>query len=106
MNGPQNIGLGGLPGACEELALGQVVATLIDDEFCIRMSYGPGFSDLPEPKSYSHIHGPAQVGEDAPVVFILSQSTIKTDCFKVKRKEKKQLLAGLWYINVHSAKCL
>ena len=72
--------------ACKSRAIGNAVATLKGKEFCIKLSYGLGFSKLPE--RFSHIHGPAKIGENGPVVFTLSKDTLKTDCFKLKNKKR------------------
>lgn len=104
LNAAQEISTDGSAGACESNAIGNAVATLKGgNEFCIMLSYGLAFSKLPE--VVSHIHGPANIGENGPAVLKLSPSPTKTDCFKLTKKQRKQLLEGKWYFNIHSKKC-
>jgi hypothetical protein len=89
-----------VPG-CMSSALGNAVATVEDDKFCIALSYD-GLSGL---ELFSHIHGPAAIGETGPVVFTMALSTQKTECFELTKDNKKNLEDGLYYFNVHSDMC-
>jgi len=55
----------------------------------------------------AHIHGPAAVGENAPRVADLTLSnpftgTITNVVGPITEEEETDLLAGLWYINIHT----
>jgi hypothetical protein len=90
-----------VPG-CMSSALGNAIATVQDDEFCIRLSY----DGLSGPELSSHVHGPAAIGETGLVIFTLDTSTQKTQCFGgLTSKEMKDLDDDLWYFNVHSEAC-
>ncbi|GKY90933.1 hypothetical protein MPSEU_000066100 [Mayamaea pseudoterrestris] len=100
MNGAQS-------GCYKSEALGNAVATLSGSRFCINLSY----IGLSSPELYSHIHGPATVGisNTADVLYTLSTGAVKTpakgDCFQITESEKKDLMKGLWYFNVHTKQC-
>jgi hypothetical protein len=84
------------------------VLTLRRSKLCVNMAYS-GLSQSPE--GASHIHGPAGVGADreADVLFTLSSGEVKNpstgDCFTITSEQSKQLLAGSWYIAVHTTQC-
>jgi hypothetical protein len=86
---------------CMSSAIGNAVATVQDDQFCIKLSY----VGLSGPELSSHVHGPAAVGEAGPVIFTLLPSTQKTQCFDLNKEMKDDLDDELWYFNVHSAMC-
>jgi hypothetical protein len=89
--------------ACMSSALssGNVVATVRDDLFCIKLSY----DGLSSPELFSHVHGPAAVGETGPVIFTIQTSNGKTQCFELTKDQKEDLDDELWYFNIHSEKC-
>jgi hypothetical protein len=87
--------------ACMSSALGYGIATVEDHEFCIKLSYD-GLSGL---ELFSHVHGPAAVGETGPVIFTLDTSTEKKQCFMLTSDQMKDLDDELWYFNIHSDKC-
>jgi hypothetical protein len=89
-----------VPG-CMSSALGNAITTVQDDKFCIKLSY----DGLSGPELFSHVHGPAAIGETGPVIFTLNTSTQKTQCFKLTSQEMKDLDDDLWYFNVHSEAC-
>jgi hypothetical protein len=90
--------------ACLSSALGSsnVVATVRDNLFCIKLSYD-GLSDREQ--LISQVHGPAAVGETGPVIFTIHTSTEKTQCFDLTKDQKKDLDDELWYFNIHSKMC-
>jgi hypothetical protein len=89
-----------VPG-CMSSALGNAVATVEDDKFCIALSY----DGLSGPELFSHIHGPAAIGETGPVIFTMALSTQKTQCFELTKDNKKNLEDELYYFNIHSDLC-
>jgi hypothetical protein len=84
--------------------LGNAVATVRDNLFCIKFSYAglsSGGLDL-----FSHIHGPAAAGETGPIMFFMDTSSDKTQCFELtKQQMKEDLDDGLWYFDIHSEMC-
>jgi hypothetical protein len=89
-----------VPG-CMSSALGNAVATVQGDQFCIKLNY----DGLSGPELSSHVHGPAAFGETGPVIFTLANSTQKTQCFELPSDEMKDLDDEMWYFNIHSADC-
>jgi hypothetical protein len=86
---------------CSSSALGNAVASVKDSKFCIALSYD-GLSGL---ELFSHVHGPASIGEAGPVIFTLDLSTQKTQCFDITDEETEKLDDKLWYFNIHSERC-
>ena len=72
---------------------------------CFALTY-VGLTDA---ETESHFHGPAVTGENAPAVLGISPAVSpvgspKTGCVgPLTKKQKKDLLRGLFYINVHTA---
>ena len=87
---------------CEDATgIGNALLTLSDGELCIALSY----VGLSSPELFSHIHGPAEPGENADVIFALSDGSSKFDCFPLSRRQQRELIRGLWYFNIHSENC-
>lgn len=89
------------PQGCESYASGNAIATFDGYELCIMLSY----HDLSGLELFSHIHGPALVGEENGVIFTLSMSPIKNDCFTLDKTQAEYLKDGLLYFNIHSETC-
>jgi hypothetical protein len=87
--------------ACMSSALGNVIAMVRDDLFCIRLS----FDGLSGPELFSHVHGPAAVGEPGPAIFTIDTTSTKTQCFELTKDQMRDLDDELWYFNIHSEKC-
>ena len=91
----------GVPG-CTSSALGNAIATVQDGNLCVKLSY----DGLSGPELFSHVHGPAAIGETGPVIFTLDAPTQKMQCFDLTSEEDyDDLDDGLWYFNIHSEKC-
>jgi hypothetical protein len=86
---------------CMPSALGSVIATVRDDTFCIKLS-DDGLSGQ---ELFSHVHGPAAVGDTGPVIFTINTSTAKMQCFELTKDQMKALDDELWYVNIHSEMC-
>jgi hypothetical protein len=67
-------------------------------------SYTVTYSGLTGPALAAHFHGPAAAGADAPPVVPIKTlpSPIKGSA-KLTADQAKDLLAGKWYFNVHTA---
>jgi hypothetical protein len=89
-----------VPG-CTSSALGNAIATVEGDQFCIRLSY----DGLSGPELFSHVHGPAAIGETGPVIFTLAMSTQKIECFTLTEDNMNAIENELYYFNVHSEMC-
>jgi hypothetical protein len=69
------------------------------------VSWDVTYSGLSGKALAGHIHGPAGVGANAPVVVPFTgplTSPIKGSA-KVTPAQAKQLEAGIWYVNIHTA---
>ena len=85
---------------CISSALGDVIATVRDNLFCIKF---PSYVGLSGPELVSHVHGPAAVGETGPVIFTMDTSADKTQCFELTKDQIIDLDDELWYITIHSS---
>jgi hypothetical protein len=84
------------------LGSGNVVATVRDDIFCIKLSY----DGMSGPALFAHVHGPAAVGETGPIIFTIdTTNTEKTQCFELTKDQKKDVDDELWYFNIQSDIC-
>jgi hypothetical protein len=91
--------------ATDSAALG--VAHLTYDTQTKMLCYSISYSDLESGQNdelQSHFHGPAAAGQNAPVLFaILQVGTPKSGCVgPLEKDQKKALLKGELYINVHT----
>jgi hypothetical protein len=85
-------------------ATGEVTATY--DPATKMLMWTITYSGLTGPATAAHFHGPAKVGEKAPPVVPIKgdlASPIK-GMATLTDQQAKDLQAGLWYFNVHSAK--
>jgi CHRD domain len=89
------------PDCLTSTALGNAIFTYKDMELCMRLSY----DGLSTPELFSHIHGPAMIGEAGGVVFTLSTDPVKFDCFTLTMEQEGYLMAGMLYVNVHTTAC-
>ena len=61
------------------------------------------FQDLLGVEIAAHFHGPADFGENAPVLFGLPLGSPKIGSVgPLNAQQQSDLLAGLWYVNIHS----
>jgi hypothetical protein len=72
------------------------------------LSFVLKFNGLVAPATASHFHGPAAPGVNAPVQIPLTGFPAATsgnysNSFVLTDLQESQLLAGLWYINIHSS---
>ena len=84
---------------------GDVTATY--DTASKKLSYKGTYSDLSGPATAAHFHGPASAGKNAGVVIPIFAGAAAKSPFEgsatLTDAQAKQLLAGQWYVNVHTA---
>lgn len=84
---------------------GEVTATY--DTASKTLSYKGDYSGLTGPAIMAHFHGPAAANKNAPVVvpIFTSPAAAKSPfegSAKLNDEQEKQLMAGDWYVNVHT----
>jgi uncharacterized delta-60 repeat protein len=79
--------------------LGNVTLNAAENQITVNMT----FTGLSSAQSAAHIHGPAHVGANAPVLFNLGTGTITNATFAVTPAQVAQMRAGLFYFNIHTA---
>ena len=60
------------------------------------------FGGLVGDELVSHFHGPAPAGQPAGVQISLPPGTPKIDSQVISEQQQTDLLAGLWYVNIHT----
>ncbi len=60
------------------------------------------FSGLTSNETGAHIHGPAALGENAGILFPLSNGQITNEQITLTQQQYSDLVNGKWYVNVHS----
>ena len=79
--------------------LGSVQLNAAETQITVNMS----FSGLSSAQTAAHIHGMAQVGASAPVLFNVGTGQITSLNFAVTPAQVAQLKAGLMYFDVHTS---
>lgn len=84
---------------------GSATATLNDEENTLTIT--GSFEGLTGPATAAHIHGPAEVGEAAGVVFPLNvdeqtDGNLSGTWDDITAQEVEQLRDGMFYVNVHT----
>lgn len=84
---------------------GEVTATY--DTASKKLSWKGTYSGLTGPATMAHFHGPASPGKNAgmavPIFAGAAAKTPFTGSVTLTDTQAKQLLAGKWYVNVHTA---
>jgi hypothetical protein len=106
-----------VPVATNSTGSGNALALLFDTDtsilsFAIGYGSAAGYTDLTAPATGMHIHGPAQVGSNAPVVINLgpnhfpaadpTKGGVIFGSVVVPTNVVPDLIAGLHYINIHT----
>jgi hypothetical protein len=106
-----------VPVATNSTGSGNALALLFDTDtsilsFAIGYGSAAGYTDLTAPATGMHIHGPAQVGSNAPVVINLgpnhfpaadpTKGGVIFGSVVVPTNVVPDLMAGLHYINIHT----
>jgi hypothetical protein len=93
------------PNASPATGFGTVVLNAAQTQITVDESW----SGLTAPATASHIHGPAGVGTNAPVLFPFSgvpnatSGAIPEQTFAITAPQVAALFAGLYYMNVHTS---
>jgi CHRD domain len=92
-----------VPFCTNSTALGNAILKYapISKKLCVYLSYTNLGAEL-----FSHIHGPGKIGESAGVLFTLSSTRSKLDCFTLNKLQEGYLTDGLLYFNVHTNACM
>ncbi len=88
----------------DETATGSGSATLSFVDETNMLSWNIVFSGLSGTETLAHFHGPALPGTPAGVEFGLSLGSPKVGMATLAPQQAADLLAGLWYINIHSSR--
>jgi hypothetical protein len=86
-------------------SLGTGTAALTLDRASNELAWRIIYSGLSEPVTAVHLHSPAKRGSDAEINIRdnlkspITGSTILTD------EQERQLLAGQWFVNIHTVAC-
>lgn len=67
------------------------------------IAFSINFSGLSAAETGAHIHGPANVGANAGVLFPLPAGNSKTGTINYLEAQEADILAGRTYVNIHSA---
>jgi hypothetical protein len=88
-------------------SLGNGAASMTFDDISNLLSWDITFSGLSGPATAAHFHGPALAGTNAGVQVNIGTISGLTDPMvgsaTIDATQATDLLAGLWYINIHSA---
>jgi CHRD domain len=84
---------------------GEVTATL--DTSTKLLNWKVQYKNLTSPATAAHFHGPAEVGENAPVTIPVpvtkaSHSEVQAGEAKLNDTQIAELQTGKWYFNVHT----
>lgn len=60
------------------------------------------YSDLSSAETNAHFHGPAPIGANAGAQIALDLGTPKIGSQILTEQQKADVLAGLWYVNIHT----
>jgi hypothetical protein len=83
---------------------GAGTADLTYDTATKKLSYKVTYTGLTGPATMGHIHGPAAVGKNAPVAIPFANPTSPIDgSATLTAGQEADLLAGMMYVNVHTA---
>jgi CHRD domain len=108
MMGSSTVRLGGtLSGGQEVPAVSTAGAGTFDgtyDKSTRKLAYSVNYSGLTGPATAAHLHGPAAPGTNAGVVlpFPSAANPIRGEA-TLTEAQAADLLAGRWYVNVHTA---
>ncbi len=90
---------------------GSGTVTMTYDSATKKLTWNGTFSGLTGAASAAHIHGPAEAGKNAGVLIWLSDNDTKAHPFTspfqgsatLTDAQAKDLMAGLYYVNIHTA---
>ena len=69
------------------------------------LTWNVDFSGLTGPATAAHFHGPAEAGKNAPVVILIANNPTSPakGSATLTDAQAADLMAGRWYVNVHTA---
>lgn len=83
-------------------ATGSVTATY--DDVSKKLTWKGSYKDLSGPATMAHFHGPAPEGKNAGVVVPIAPNGPEFEgSATLTDAQAKEMLAGEWYVNVHTA---
>ena len=91
---------------------GTGLSTVLLDNVADTITVSTSFAGLTSPATLAHIHGPAPIGVNAPVLFPFTgvpsatSGTIPTQTFALTAAQASELEAGLFYVNIHTTEFL
>lgn len=79
-------------------------ATASLDTVTHELTYDVTFQGFSSPVTMAHFHGPAQAGQNAGIVVPLGNNPTSPihGTVKLTDEQQRQLMSGLWYVNVHT----
>jgi hypothetical protein len=82
--------------------IGEVTATY--DTASKKLSWKGTYKDLSGPATAAHFHGPAEPGKNAGVAIPITPNTSPLEgSATLMPEQESDLMAGKWYVNVHTA---
>jgi hypothetical protein len=102
LNGAQEANAEG-PNPTPSEALGNALLTFDEatSELCLHLSFNASL--LSAPVAAAHIHGPAEPGVAAGILFPIDTTNPVNTCATLNKQQEKDLKKGLLYINIHTS---
>ena len=89
-------------GTCGAGGSGTGSAAITLDDVSNLLSWNVSWSGLSAPDFLAHFHGPALPGQPAGVQVGIGIPSPQIGSTTISAQQKADLLAGLWYVNIHS----
>lgn len=89
-------------GTCGAGGSGTGTATITFDDVTNLLSWNLSYSGLSAAVTAAHFHGPAAPGVNAGVTVGIGTANPAVGSATISASQETDLLAGLWYVNVHS----
>lgn len=90
-------------GTCGAGGSGTGTASITLDDQTNLLSWNLSYSGLSAPVTAAHFHGPAPPGEPAGIQVGIGTDNPAVGSATISAEQAGDLLAGLWYVNVHSS---
>ncbi len=89
-------------GTCAGGGSGTGSGTITLDDVTNLLSWNVTWSGLSSPATLAHFHGPALPSQNAGITVGIGVPTPRIGSTIISASEEADLLAGLWYLNVHT----